>query len=107
MRPKSPGLTLTELLVVIAMIAILIGFLLPAVQKVRAAAARAQCMNNLKQIGVALHNYHEAVGTFPPGIQAPGNYWSVGHTGWPVFLLPYIEQAALAATYNWHAGQQK
>jgi prepilin-type N-terminal cleavage/methylation domain-containing protein len=98
---RRPGFTLIELLVVIAIIAILIALLLPAVQQAREAARRTQCRNNLKQLGLALHNYHDNFNAFPPG-------W-IGHTngntalpfsgwGWSAMLLPGLDQAPLYNT---------
>jgi prepilin-type N-terminal cleavage/methylation domain-containing protein len=95
-RSRRSGFTLIELLVVIAIIAILIALLLPAVQQAREAARRTQCRNNLKQLGIAMHNYHDNFNTFPQAhaqIQAriPTASWE--GRGFLVALLPYIDQA--------------
>ncbi len=117
-RPRFRAFTLIELLVVIAIIAVLIALLLPAVQAAREAARRSQCTNNLKQIGVAIHNYHESIGTFPPGYisgvnpsitdacdQDAENSVSVD-TGpgwaWGSMILPQIDQQPLYNSINFN-----
>jgi len=94
MRRHHRGFTLIELLVVIAIIAVLIALLLPAVQAAREAARRAQCVNNLKQIGLAMHNYHDVNGSLPPGVKSC--CWGT----WILFLLPQIEQQPLFNAWN-------
>src|SRR5438034_1454755 len=93
-HPGRRAFTLIDLLVVIAIIAILIALLVRAVQKVREAAARTQCINNLKQIGLALHAYHDVIKKFPAG-QGDGGTSSVAKANWRIRILPYLDQAPL------------
>ena len=116
-RRKHRGVTLIELLVVIAIIAILIALLLPAVQQAREAARRTQCKNNLKQLALALHNYHDTYNVFPPGCVLPRtgaittypptsintNMARTAGWTWSMFLLPYLEQSSM---YTSTAGVQ-
>lgn len=110
-RGSFRAFTLIELLVVIAIIAILIALLLPAVQQAREAARRSQCKNNLKQIGLALHNYHDTHRVMPPGYVRPAGtpvnpagFQDVAGWGWPTFLLPFVDQAPLYNAMNVGSG---
>jgi prepilin-type N-terminal cleavage/methylation domain-containing protein len=107
---RRSAFTLIELLVVIAIIAILIALLVPAVQKVREAAARSQCQNNLKQIGLALHGYHDVKKVMPPGSTADIAPWKTAGgdqnwgSAWMVFILAFLEQNSIAV--NWQFSGQ-
>lgn len=104
MSPRQRGFTLIELLVVIAIIAVLVALLLPAVQAAREAARRTQCRNNLKQIGIAFHNYHDVHQCFPMG--SMGVYHGtavldgIRNFSWQVYLLPMLEHSALYSSIN-------
>ena len=103
------GFTLIELLVVIAIIAVLIALLLPAVQQAREAARRSQCKNNMKQLGLALHNFHDTFNRFPAGTNSdtepwktPGNADADYGSNWKIFILPYIDQAPLFGKWQFY-----
>jgi prepilin-type N-terminal cleavage/methylation domain-containing protein len=100
-RPKcvaATGFTLVELLVVIAIIGLLMAMLLPAVQLARDAARRSSCTNNLRQIGSAVHMFHDANGAYPPGGVSPGQYEI--YTAWTIQILPFLDQKAVYEQYD-------
>src|SRR3954452_14620659 len=109
-RPRR-GFTLIELLVVIAIIAVLIALLLPAVQAAREAARRIQCANNMKQLGLALHNYHDVNNGLPPGriwsgTGFPTIFSGQQNTTWFCLMLPMFEQGVLANAFNYALGAE-
>lgn len=109
-RAHNRGFTLIELLVVIAIIAILVALLLPAVQQAREAARRSSCKNNMKQIGLALHNYHDTYGKFPAGrtrntYSGISSAWYTGNISWMARILPQMEQSAIFESIDWNMGQ--
>lgn len=107
LRQRRIGFTLIELLVVIAIIGVLIGLLLPAIQKVREAANRTSCQNNMKQLGLALLGYHDANGGFPPGDQTANAATKRTIQSWEIFIFPYLELDNVYKKYsfaaNWNA----
>jgi len=108
-RTRRVGFTLVELLVVIAIIGVLVALLLPAVQAAREAARRTECANKLKQLGLALHNYHDRDGAFPPAYIQPDTSNAQNHVmlAWGVRILPYIEQNALYQRMRTNLGRSK
>ena len=115
-RHRTLGFTLVELLVVIAIIGVLVALLLPAVQAAREASRRSKCTNNARQLGLALHNYHDVVGVFPINYSqsAQGPNGPAGNSGdnesrqcsWMALILPYIEQSGLYNSIDWNLGMK-
>jgi prepilin-type processing-associated H-X9-DG protein/prepilin-type N-terminal cleavage/methylation domain-containing protein len=104
---KKRGFAMIEVLVVVGLIAVVLALLLPAIQKARQDARKNQCVNNLKQIGLALHNYHDTFVSFPPGWVSQDGGPGLGlRIGWQSFTLPYMDQAALYNQFNFHVPQQ-
>lgn len=97
---RRPGFTLVELLVVIAIIGILVALLLPAIQAAREAARRTECVNNMKQIGIGLHNYHDTYRTLPLGSYNIRETWPANGSNWRVLIMPFIEQSAVFSQLN-------